>query len=135
MPPLCSPTLLSVPHTNNFPPARLPACLQLKALGIPDVLKFDFMDPPPRAALLRSLELLLALGALDSRGELTETTGGCLCVCGGVGGDVQMGGCRVSAAGSQSLTVTPLLALLPCRRPPGTPARRADVWQGAAGQR
>ncbi|PRW45383.1 ATP-dependent RNA helicase dhx8 isoform A [Chlorella sorokiniana] len=49
--------------------------LQLKALGIQDVLGFDFMDPPPRAALLRSLELLLALGALDTRGELTKPTG------------------------------------------------------------
>lgn len=48
----------------------------MKALGIQDVLGFDFMDPPPRAALLRSLELLLALGALDSRGDLTKPTGG-----------------------------------------------------------
>ena len=53
-----------------------PLPLQLKALGVQDVLGFDFMDPPPRAALLRSLELLLALGALDSRGELTKPTGG-----------------------------------------------------------
>jgi HrpA-like RNA helicase len=52
------------------------ARLQLKALGIDDVLGFDFMDPPPRAALLRSLELLLALGALDPRGHLTKPTGG-----------------------------------------------------------
>lgn len=44
---------------------------------MPDVLGFDFMDPPPRAALLRSLELLLALGALDSRGDLTQPVGGC----------------------------------------------------------
>ncbi len=50
--------------------------MQLKALGIRDVLGFDFMNPPPRAALLRSLELLLALGALDSRGDLTQPTGG-----------------------------------------------------------
>ena len=35
--------------------------LQLKALGIEDVPRFDFMDPPPLAALLRSLELLCAL--------------------------------------------------------------------------
>jgi HrpA-like RNA helicase len=32
--------------------------LQLKALGVPDVLGFDFLDPPPQPALLRSLELL-----------------------------------------------------------------------------
>jgi ATP-dependent RNA helicase DHX8/PRP22 len=32
--------------------------LQLKALGVPNVLGFDFLDPPPQSALLRSLELL-----------------------------------------------------------------------------
>lgn len=32
--------------------------LQLKALGVADVLGFDFLDPPPQFALLRSLELL-----------------------------------------------------------------------------
>ena len=32
--------------------------LQLKALGVADVLGFDFLDPPPQPALLRSLELL-----------------------------------------------------------------------------
>jgi HrpA-like RNA helicase len=32
-----------------------------------DVLNFDFLDAPPRAAILRSLELLYALGALDSQ--------------------------------------------------------------------
>ena len=45
--------------------------LQLKALGIDDVLSFPLLDPPPRAALLRSLELLYALGALDDSGKLT----------------------------------------------------------------
>ncbi|GLC42130.1 hypothetical protein PLESTM_001294900 [Pleodorina starrii] len=49
--------------------------LQLKAMGIEDVLGFDFMDPPPRAAILRSLELLFALGALDSSGRLTADVG------------------------------------------------------------
>lgn len=38
--------------------------LQLKAVGVADVLGFEFLDPPPRAALLRALELLFALGAL-----------------------------------------------------------------------
>lgn len=45
--------------------------LQLKALGVADVLSFPLLDPPPRAALLRSLELLYALGALDDTGKLT----------------------------------------------------------------
>ncbi len=45
--------------------------LQLKALGVADVLNFPLLDPPPRAALLRSLELLYALEALDDNGALT----------------------------------------------------------------
>jgi len=46
--------------------------LQLKALGVADVLGFDFLDPPPRGALLRAVELLLALGALRATdGALT----------------------------------------------------------------
>lgn len=49
--------------------------LQLKALGISDPLKFDFMDPPPKGSLLRALELLLALGALDINGRLTKPLG------------------------------------------------------------
>jgi ATP-dependent RNA helicase DHX8/PRP22 len=49
--------------------------LQLKALGIPDPLSFDFMDLPPKLALLRALELLLALGALDNKGNLTDPMG------------------------------------------------------------
>jgi len=51
--------------------------LQLKAMGIDDVLNFDFLDPPPRAAVIRSLELLHSLGALDGNGRLTET-GACM---------------------------------------------------------
>ena len=42
--------------------------LQLKALGFDDLLAFDFMDRPPTAALLRALETLYALGALDDSG-------------------------------------------------------------------
>ena len=46
--------------------------LQLKALGIDDLLHFDFMDPPPIATLTKSLEQLYALGALNDRGQLTK---------------------------------------------------------------
>lgn len=49
--------------------------LQLKQMGVKDVLGFDFMDRPPVSALLRALELLFALGALDSQGDLTEPLG------------------------------------------------------------
>ena len=44
--------------------------LQLKAMGVDDILSFPFIDPPPREALVRSLELLYALGALGSDGRL-----------------------------------------------------------------
>jgi pre-mRNA-splicing factor ATP-dependent RNA helicase DHX16 len=44
----------------------------LKSLGINDLLHFDFMDRPPSDTLIRSLEQLYALGALNDRGELTE---------------------------------------------------------------
>ncbi|XP_072988672.1 pre-mRNA-splicing factor ATP-dependent RNA helicase DEAH1-like isoform X2 [Typha latifolia] len=47
--------------------------LTLKSLGIHDLVNFDFMDPPPSEALLRALEQLFALNALNSRGELTKT--------------------------------------------------------------
>ena len=43
--------------------------LQLKALGFDDLVGFDFMDRPPTAAMLRALETLFALGALDDSGK------------------------------------------------------------------
>jgi pre-mRNA-splicing factor ATP-dependent RNA helicase DHX16 len=46
--------------------------LMLKSLGIDDLLHFDFMDPPPAETLIRALEQLYALGALNDRGELTK---------------------------------------------------------------
>ena len=46
--------------------------LMLKSLGIDDLLHFDFMDRPPAETLMRALEQLYALGALNDRGELTK---------------------------------------------------------------
>ncbi|OKL60452.1 Pre-mRNA-splicing factor ATP-dependent RNA helicase-like protein cdc28 [Talaromyces atroroseus] len=46
--------------------------LMLKALGIDQLLDFDFMDPPPAETIIRALEQLYALGALNDRGELTK---------------------------------------------------------------
>ncbi|MFS8028726.1 putative RNA helicase [Helianthus anomalus] len=46
--------------------------LTLKTLGIHDLLHFDFMDRPPDEALLKALEHLYALGALNKHGELTR---------------------------------------------------------------
>eukprot|EP00123_Amoebidium_parasiticum_P011338 comp20659_c0_seq1/m.26808 comp20659_c0_seq1/g.26808 ORF comp20659_c0_seq1/g.26808 comp20659_c0_seq1/m.26808 type:complete len:700 (-) comp20659_c0_seq1:147-2246(-) len=46
--------------------------LQLKKLGIDDLVHFDFMDPPAPETLMRALELLNYLGALDDDGNMTE---------------------------------------------------------------
>ncbi|CAB9525435.1 splicing factor ATP-dependent RNA helicase [Seminavis robusta] len=46
--------------------------LQLKAMGINDLLGFNFMDPPPVATLVGALENLHALGALDEEGLLSR---------------------------------------------------------------
>ncbi|XP_063229909.1 probable ATP-dependent RNA helicase DHX35 [Bacillus rossius redtenbacheri] len=51
------------------------AVLQLKALGIDNVLRFNFPSPPPARNLLSALELLYALDALDSGGRLTKPLG------------------------------------------------------------
>uniref|UniRef100_A0A915MWC7 RNA helicase n=1 Tax=Meloidogyne javanica TaxID=6303 RepID=A0A915MWC7_MELJA len=46
--------------------------LQLKKLGIDDLVHFDFMDPPAPETLMRALELLNYLVAIDDNGELTQ---------------------------------------------------------------
>lgn len=46
--------------------------LMLKSLGINNLMTFEFMDPPPTETLMRALELLYALGALNDLGELTK---------------------------------------------------------------
>uniref|UniRef100_A0A8C7Z3L1 RNA helicase n=1 Tax=Oryzias sinensis TaxID=183150 RepID=A0A8C7Z3L1_9TELE len=46
--------------------------LQLKKLGIDDLVHFDFMDPPAPETLMRALELLNFLAALNDDGDLTE---------------------------------------------------------------
>ncbi|KAI9683551.1 MAG: DEAH-box ATP-dependent RNA helicase prp22 [Trizodia sp. TS-e1964] len=46
--------------------------LMLKAMGINDLLRFDFMDPPPTNTTLTALEELYSLSALDDEGLLTR---------------------------------------------------------------
>ncbi|KAF8565662.1 hypothetical protein P879_09250 [Paragonimus westermani] len=46
--------------------------LQLKAMGINDLLSFDFMDPPPLQTLVAAMETLHGLSALDDEGLLTR---------------------------------------------------------------
>ena len=52
-----------------------PFVLQLKALGIDNVLRFDFLTPPPAELMVRALELLYSLGALDDYAKITKPLG------------------------------------------------------------
>lgn len=46
--------------------------LVLKAMGINDLIHFDFMDPPPIQTLITAMETLYNLSALDDEGLLTK---------------------------------------------------------------
>ncbi|KAI1058920.1 hypothetical protein LB507_003616 [Fusarium sp. FIESC RH6] len=52
-----------------------PVILQLKALGIDNIVRFDFLSPPPSELMAKALELLYALGALDEYAKLTRPMG------------------------------------------------------------
>lgn len=52
-----------------------PTILQLKALGIDNILRFDFLTPPPAELVIRALELLYSLGAIDDYAKLTRPLG------------------------------------------------------------
>ncbi|KAK4780859.1 hypothetical protein SAY87_016965 [Trapa incisa] len=49
--------------------------LQLKALGVDDVIGFDFIEKPPRLAIVKSLEHLFLLGALTDECKLSNPVG------------------------------------------------------------
>jgi len=46
--------------------------LLLKSLGVQDLLKFHFMDPPPSENMMNSMYQLWILGSLDNTGQLTD---------------------------------------------------------------
>lgn len=52
-----------------------PVVLQLKALGIDNIARFDFITSPPAELIIRALELLYSLGALDDYAKLTKPLG------------------------------------------------------------
>lgn len=67
-----------LPHTT--PPEMIRTnltfvVLQLKAMGIQNILKFQFPRPPPEKNLKSALEILYALDAIDISGELTQPLG------------------------------------------------------------
>ena len=49
--------------------------LQLKHLGIDNIVHFEWLSPPPAANMLKAIELLYALGALDDDARLTSPLG------------------------------------------------------------
>lgn len=49
--------------------------LQLKALGVDDILGFDFIEEPDRMAIIKSMELLFLLGALTDGSKLSDPVG------------------------------------------------------------
>ncbi len=46
--------------------------LNLLKLGIQDLVHFDFIDPPAPETMMRAIEMLNYLGAMDDEGKLTE---------------------------------------------------------------
>lgn len=49
--------------------------LQLKCLGIDNIARFDYLTPPPSELIIRALEMLYSLGALDDYARLTKPLG------------------------------------------------------------
>ncbi|KAF7158094.1 hypothetical protein CNMCM6106_004416 [Aspergillus hiratsukae] len=52
-----------------------PVIMQLKALGIDNIVRFDFLTPPPADLVIRAFELLYSLGAVDDYAKLTNPLG------------------------------------------------------------
>ncbi|PYI18746.1 ATP dependent RNA helicase [Aspergillus japonicus CBS 114.51] len=52
-----------------------PVIMQLKALGIDNIVRFDFLTPPPAELVIRAFELLYSLGAVDDHAKLTKPQG------------------------------------------------------------
>ncbi|KQJ96362.1 probable pre-mRNA-splicing factor ATP-dependent RNA helicase DEAH5 [Brachypodium distachyon] len=68
-------------YRNEMPPTTTPeiqrinlgwTVLNMKAMGINELVSFDFMDPPAPQALISAMEQLYSLGALDEEGLLTK---------------------------------------------------------------
>ena len=49
--------------------------LQLKSLGVDNLMRFDWLAPPPAEAMVRALESLHALGALEGDARLSRPLG------------------------------------------------------------
>ncbi len=77
---LCTEEDFSSKLSRNTPPEMqrsdlAPPVLQLLALGVQNLVRFEFPSAPPAKHLIASVELLYALGAVDDRGQLTHPLG------------------------------------------------------------
>ena len=101
--------------------------LQLKKLGVDDLVHFDFMDPPAPETLMRALELLNYLGALDDEGELTQVGA----VMSEFPLDPQLSKMLVASpqfkCSNEILTITAMLSVPNCFVRPREKAREADA--------
>ena len=61
-------------HTVPQCTALYRTVLQLKALGIDNVMRFEFLSPPPAETMVRALEALHALGVLDDDAKWVRYT-------------------------------------------------------------
>ncbi|CAI6342234.1 unnamed protein product [Periconia digitata] len=69
---------------STLPPATFPeiqrsnlapVLLQLMNLGIQNLIRFDYLSNPPSTLVVRALDLLFSLGAVDPHGRLTKPLG------------------------------------------------------------
>eukprot|EP00300_Choanocystis_sp_HF-7_P027068 c32131_g1_i1.p1 GENE.c32131_g1_i1~~c32131_g1_i1.p1 ORF type:complete len:704 (+),score=174.64 c32131_g1_i1:33-2144(+) len=104
--------------------------MQLKKLGIDDLVHFDFMDPPAPETLMRALELLNYLGALNDDGEMTELGG----MMAEFPLDPQLGKLLLSSpdfnCSNECLSIVAMLSVPNCFMRPKEQARAADDMKG-----
>eukprot|EP00301_Raphidiophrys_heterophryoidea_P004099 c11810_g2_i1.p1 GENE.c11810_g2_i1~~c11810_g2_i1.p1 ORF type:complete len:770 (-),score=256.58 c11810_g2_i1:474-2705(-) len=100
--------------------------MQLKKLGIDDLVHFDFMDPPAPETLMRALEMLNYLGALSDDGELTELGS----MMSEFPLDPQLGKMLLASpdfrCSNETLTIVAMLSVPNCFMRPKEAARAAD---------
>lgn len=124
-------TFLSAMKENTYPEILRsslgPVVLQLKKLGIDDLVHFDFLDPPAPETLMRALEQLNYLGALSDEGDLTKVGH----IMSEFPLDPEMAKMLISSCdygcSDQMLTITAMLSVPPCFSRPNGKGREADM--------
>jgi pre-mRNA-splicing factor ATP-dependent RNA helicase DHX15/PRP43 len=100
--------------------------IALKRLGADDIVNFDFMEPPSPEAMMRALEMLYFLGAIDEESDLTEVGK----QMGDFPVDPHLSKCLISAAhrgcGEEMLRIIALLSVPPIFSRPRHALKAAD---------